>query len=156
MKKRAIANFSASFAYQILNLLVGLILPKYYTEIFGSIYNGLNQTLSQIMSLFAILQMGIAAASIQQMFQYIAADDFDMVNAVYQNASEKYRRMGVIFLIAAMPTVFLYPILLNEELPYWIIVSFFLLRCIAAALEYFFQAKYTIILTAYNRSYYIY
>lgn len=156
MKKRAIVNFAASFAYQIINLLVGLILPKIYTEIFGSTYNGLNQSLTQIMGLFAVLQLGIAAVSIQQMFKHIADDNHDMVNAIYRDAAKQYRRMGYIFLTIVLPMVFLYPLVLNEELPYWIIVAFFGFRCVSAAMDYFFQAKYTIILSAYNKSYFIY
>lgn len=156
MKKKAIINFTASILYQVVSLLVGLILPKYYTEIFGSAYNGLNQTITQIISLLSVLQFGISAASIQQIFKHIADNDQDSIAAVYQNTAQQYRNMGYIFIVAVIPIAVLYPMLLRNELPYTIIVAFLLMRAFSSAMEYFFQAKYSVILIADNKSYLIY
>ena len=156
MKKRAVLNFIASLLYQIVSLGVGLILPKYYTEIFGSVYNGLNQSIAQIMSLLSVLQFGIAAAAIQEMFKYIATDDKDGIAAIYWNSEKQYRKMGYIFLLIILPIIGLFPFAVKDDIAYHIIVVFLLFRSISAAMEYFFQAKYTIIMTAHNRSYAIY
>ena len=91
MNKRAALNFASSLMYQFVNLLIGLILPKFYTEAFGSVYNGLNQSVSQIMSLLSVLQFGIAAAAIQQMFKYIADKDEDTIRAIYWESGRQYR-----------------------------------------------------------------
>lgn len=156
MKKKAIINFIASIAYQFSNLLVGLVVPKFYTEIFGSAYNGLNQSITQIMSLLSVLQFGIAAASIQQMFKYIANNDENTISAIYYDAGKQYRKMGYFFLLALMPVIVVFPLAIKDELPYYIIVAFLLFRSISAAMEYFFQAKYSVILIANNKTYAIY
>ena len=156
MKKRAIINFIVSIIYQATNLLIGLILPKYYTEIFGSIYNGLNQSVSQIMSLLSVLQLGIAAASIQQMFQHIAKSDNQAVGAIYWSTGKQYRKMGYIFLMLIVPIIVAFPFLIADDLPYYIIVLFLSFKSISAAMEYFFQAKYGVILSAHNLNYVIY
>lgn len=156
MKKRAILNFVASFLYQISGLIVGLILPKYYTEIFGSVYNGLNQSIAQVMGLLAILQYGIAASSIQAMFKPIAAGDEKSIAAIYRTTESQYRKMGYIFLLAIVPIILLYPFAIKDNIAYWIVSSFIVLRGISSAMEYFFQAKYNVILIANNRSYAIY
>lgn len=156
MKKRAILNFVASFLYQISGLIVGLILPKYYTEIFGSVYNGLNQSIAQVMGLLAILQYGIAASSIQAMFKPIASGDEKSIAAIYRTTELQYRKMGYIFLLAIVPIILLYPFAIKDNIAYWIVSSFIVLRGISSAMEYFFQAKYNVILIANNRSYAIY
>ena len=156
MKKRAAINFIASLIYQITSLFIGLLIPKYYTEVFGSAYNGLNQSASQIMSLLSILQFGIAATAIQQMFRYIAVDDSNKTAALYWETGKQYRKMGYLFLIALLPVIILYPFLIKDEVPYTIIVIFLLFRSISSAMEYFFQAKYSILLIAHNKSYVIY
>lgn len=156
MKKRAIINFLASTVYQISNILIGLLIPKYYTEIFGSVYNGLNQSVTQIMSLLSVLQLGISAAAIQLMFKYIAADDKNMIRAIYRDTGKQYRKMGYVFLAVVLPIAFCFPFLLKEDLPYNIIVAFLLFRIVSSAMEYFFQAKYNVILIAHNKSYAIY
>lgn len=156
MKNKAYLNYAASLAYQLSSLVVGLILPRYYIEIFGSTYNGLNQTITQVMSLLAILQYGIAASSIQAMFRPIAEGNKGAIKAIYQSSAREYRKMGYIFLLAISPIIFLYPFFLIDQLSYWIIVIFFVFRGISSAMEYFFQAKYSILLIANNRSYAIY
>ena len=156
MKKRAVFNFTASFLYQITSLIVGLILPKYYTEIFGSVYNGLNQSVAQVMGLLAVLQYGIAASSIQAMFKPIAENDQRSIAAIYRSTEIQYRKMGYIFLLAIIPIIILYPFAIKDNISYWIVSSFIILRGISSAMEYFFQAKYNVILIANNRSYAIY
>lgn len=156
MKNRAIINFISSLVYQFSNLLIGLIVPKFYTEIFGSVYNGLNQSVSQIMSLLSVLQFGIAAAAIQQMFKYIADNDTDTIRAIYWGAGKQYRKMGYIFIGVIIPIIILFPFVLKEDLSYWIIIAFLLFRTISSAMEYFFQAKYSVILIANNKTYAIY
>lgn len=156
MKKRAILNFIASFLYQISALIVGLILPKYYTEIFGSVYNGLNQSIAQVLGLLAVLQYGIAASSIQAMFKPIATGDERGIAAIYRNTELQYRKMGYIFLLAIVPIVIFYPFAIKDDISYWIVFSFIVLRAISSAMEYFFQAKYNVILIANNQSYAIY
>ncbi|MBQ8146298.1 MAG: polysaccharide biosynthesis C-terminal domain-containing protein [Clostridia bacterium] len=156
MKKRALINFASSLIYQFTNLLIGLLLPKFYTEIFGSTYNGLNQTISQIMSFLSVLQFGIAAASIQQMFKYIVNNDEKTISAIYWNSGKQYKKMGYFFLGIIIPIIFVFPFVIKDELNYWLVVSFVLFRALSAAIEYFFQAKYSIILIANNKTYAIY
>lgn len=156
MKKRAILNFAVSICYQLLNIIIGLILPKFYTEIFGSVYNGLNQTISQILSLLSVLQFGISAASIQQMFQHIAAKDEESIAAIYWDTGRQYRKMGYVFLSLIVPIIALSPLLIKDDLPSSIIFAFLAMRAFSAALEYFFQAKYGVILIAHNLSFVVY
>lgn len=156
MKKRAVLNFSTSLIYQFLNLLVGLIVPKYYTELFGSVYNGLNQSVTQIMSLLSVLQFGIAAAAIQQMFKYIAENDEDTIRAIYWSAGKQYRKMGYVFIGLVVPVIIAFPFLIKDDLSYWTVIAFLLFRTISAAMEYFFQAKYSVVLIANNKSYAVY
>lgn len=156
MKKRAIINFAASLAYQVATLLVGLFIPKLYTEIFGSVYNGLNSSVSQVMSLLSVLQFGIAAASIQQMFKSIADNDTDKISAIYWDAGRQYRKMGYVFVGMIVPIIAVFPFIIKDELAYWTVVAFLLFRTVSSAMEYFFQAKYSIILIANNKTYAIY
>ncbi len=156
MKKRAIINFISSSAYQVINLIIGLLLPKFYTELYGSVYNGLNQLSSQVMSLLSVLQYGISAAAIQQIFKHIASGDKDAITAIYKDTGRQYRNMGYIFISAILPIAVLFPFILQDDLPYKIIVAFILMRALSSAMEYFFQAKFSVILIADNKSYFIY
>ena len=156
MKNRVVINFATSFLYQISSLLVCLILPKIYTETFGSVYNGLNQSITQVMGLLAIFQYGIAASSIQAMFKPIAENNYEQVSAIYRYTGRIYTKMGYIFLSVLLPVILLFPFIIKDDLSYWIIVCFFVLRGVSSAMEYFFQGKYSVLLVANNCSYLVY
>lgn len=156
MYKKSLINFTSSLIYQITTLLVGLILPKYYTEIFGSIYNGLNQAISQTLGLLAIVQYGIAAAAIQALFRPIAENDQLTIALIYRKIERQYRTMGYLFLLLLIPIVFIFPFIIKDNISYWIVFVLFVLRGLSSAIEYFFQAKYGVLLIANNRSYIIY
>lgn len=142
--------------YQVLNLLIGLIIPKFYTELFGSVYNGLNQSVTQVMNLLHVLQLGISAAAIQMMFRPIAESDERNIAAIYWDTGRQYRKMGYVFLGVIVPIIICFPFLLKEDLSYHIVVAFLLFRTISSAMEYFFQAKYSVIMVAHNLSFMIY
>lgn len=156
MKKRAILNFAASAAYQILNLMLGLIVPKIYTEVFGSVYNGLNQSVSQVISLLSVLQFGISAVSFQQMFKYISDGDKKGIANVYWATGKAYRRMGYWFVSIITPLIFIFPFLIKDDVAKTTIILFLTFRSVSAVMEYFFQAKYSVILIANNFSSSIY
>ncbi|MBQ6676789.1 MAG: hypothetical protein IJM71_01960, partial [Clostridia bacterium] len=156
MKKRAIINFIASVGYQVLTMLVGLLIPKFYTEIFGSAYNGLNSSVTQIMRLLHVLTLGISAVSIQQSIKYLAAKDTEMVTSIYHDTGRQYRMMGLIFPCIMLPIIVVFPFAVKGELSYWIVAAFLIFHSVSSALEYFFQAKFNAFLTATNESYVVY
>lgn len=156
LKKRAVVNISVTILYQAVSLIIGLIIPKFYTETFGSVYNGLNQTVTQIMTFLNVLFYGISAASIQAMFKPISEGDDEKVSAIFTYTKFQYRKMGIMFIAVLLPIVIVFPFIIKDELPIYIIISFIVLRGIAAAVEHIFTAKFNILFQAQNYNFAIY
>jgi O-antigen/teichoic acid export membrane protein len=155
-RKRALVNTLTAISFQLITLAVGFILPRLYIDAFGSTYNGLNQTVAQIMKLLAVLQAGIGAASIQALFKPIAENDKNTVTAIFKYIDKQYKRMGYAFIIILMAVTITWTIISQEELPIYLIPTFLIIYGLSSSMEYFFQAKYNIILIAHNKSYYLY
>ncbi len=136
--------------------MVGLIIPKYYTETFGSVYNGLNQTVTQIMTFLSVLFYGISAASIQAMFKPISEGDNKKVSAIFNYTKHQYRKMGLIFIAFLLPVTVIVPFVIKDELPIYIIVTFIILRGVAAAVEHIFTTKFTVLFYAQNYNFVLY
>lgn len=154
--KRALVNTLTAIIFQLITLAVGFVLPRLYVEAFGSTYNGLNQTVSQIMKLLAVLQAGIAASSIQALFKPIAENDKNTITAIFKYIDKQYKRMGYVFIVLLMGVTVIWTLLNQEELPLYLIPTFLLIYGLSSSMEYFFQAKYNIILIAHNKSYCLY
>jgi O-antigen/teichoic acid export membrane protein len=155
--KRAIINISISILYQVLSIITGLVLPKFYIETFGSAYNGLNQTVIQIISLLGLLQAGIGAAAIQALFKPVTENDLNKINAIFNGVSKQFKKMGYFFILLMVVISIIWPILNNEkEISGNLIVVFLIFNGLSACIDYFFQGKYNILLMAYNRNYVLY
>lgn len=156
LKKRAALNISITILYQAVSLLIGLIIPKYYTETFGSVYNGLNQTVTQIMTFLNVLFYGISAASIQAMFKPISEGDNKKVSAIFNYTKHQYRKMGLIFIVFLLPVTVIVPFIIKDDLPIYIIVAFIILRGVAAAVEHIFTTKFNVLFYAQNYNFVLY
>lgn len=154
--KRAIVNTLVIIFYQILNLLLGLIIPKLYTETFGSTYNGLNQTITQIMHWMGLLQAGLAAASIQALFKPIAEKKKDDIWSVLKYTQSQYCKMGIVFVILLSAISVVWGCIGSEEIKGSLIFYFMIMHGVSAAVDYFFLSKYTIYLSASNQNFIIY
>ena len=156
LKKRAAVNISITILYQAVSLLVGLIIPKYYTETFGSVYNGLNQTVTQIMTFLNVLFYGISSASIQAMLKPISQGDNKTVSAIFNYTKHQYRKMGFIFISFLLPVTIIAPFAIKDKLPVYVIISFIILRGFAAAVEHIFTAKFNVLFYAQNFNFVLY
>ncbi len=154
--KRAFINTAFIISYQMLNLFIGLILPKLYTETFGSVYNGLNQTITQIMHWLGLLQSGLAAASIQALFKPIAEKKKDDVWSVIKYTQKQYTKMGIIFVILLSSIAIVWGCVGSKEISGTIICYFMIMHGVSSAIDYFFLAKYTIYLSASNQNFILY
>jgi len=156
LKKRAAVNISITILYQAVSLLIGLIIPKYYTETFGSVYNGLNQTVTQIMTFMSVLFYGISAACVQAMFKPISEGDRKKVSAIFNYTKHQYRKMGIIFIVFLLPVTAVVPFIIKDDLPIYIMVSFIVLRGVAAAVEHIFTTKFNVLFYAQNYNFVLY
>lgn len=155
-KKKASINIITIVCYQILNIIIGLFLPKLYTETFGSIYNGLNQTITQIMQLLGLLQAGISVASIQALFNPINNNDEMTINSIFDYTEKQYKKMSQYFIIVILAIGIIWPIISKENINNNYIFLLLIISGGCSLVDYFVQAKYTILITAHNKTSVIY
>ena len=63
-RHKAKINITAALLYQLVSGIVGLILPRYILQTFGSDVNGIMQAVSQLLSYTVILECGIGRENI--------------------------------------------------------------------------------------------
>lgn len=154
--KKAIINTFVIILYQVLNMVIGLILPKFYTETFGSSYNGLNQTIKQIMTWLGFLNAGIMAAAIQALFKPIAEKNTNSIYSVLCFIKKQCFKMGSIFIALLSAIAIIWGVIGNSEVPVTVIVYTLLVHGISSVITSFFLAKFTVYVAATNKNYIIY
>ena len=99
------------------------------------------------------MEAGIGSASIQAMYKPITQKDYNKVNEILSATKSYYLRNGFFFLIGLIAVAFAYPSFVHSKIKFCTIVLLVILSGAPYVVKFFFQGKYTALLTADNRLY---
>lgn len=151
--QKAIYNLSSNFVVQIIATITGLVLPRLIISEYGSSVNGLVVSIKQFVAYLTLVEAGIAVASIYALYKPLSEKHFDKVNSVLTATQKFYNRSGKIFIILTILMMITYPIFVKGALPYLAVVTIIIIIAGNGVFEYFYFAKYRVILTANQQAY---
>jgi hypothetical protein len=128
-------------------ILIGLII-KYY----GSVYNGLNSSIQNVINYLTIIEAGIALSAIYALYKPLASLDWDEVNKILHSANYMYKKSGVVFAFFLVIVAFLYPLTLTSEINYYEVFLFILILGSSSLVEFFLNGKYRVLLMGDQKS----
>lgn len=155
--KQAFMNAITSLLLQVALAVSGLLVPRFFIASFGSAVNGLVSSILQFISYMSLVEAGVGAAGTVALYRPLAEKDTKSVNGVLSATRSFYLRSGMIFagLVAAL--VFLYPLIVKNEIQD---ISFIrvmiLVLSVNGIVDYFFLGKYRVLLMADQRGYILY
>ncbi len=148
-------NFILGVFGQVVTLCLGIILPRLFITSFGSEVNGFINSLNQVFVYMALLEAGVGAASLQKLYTPAGKNDHAEINRILSATNYFYNRVGVLYLVIIVILAFVYPLLVDSSLNYWLMFTLVILSGISGVLPYFFQAKYKLLLQAEGKGYVI-
>lgn len=152
----AIKNISASILVEIVTAIAGILLPRFFIEVYGSSVNGLVASISQFITYMGLVEAGVGAAATFELYKPITGNDEFTINGILSAAKNFYLKSGTLFLILDLILVLGYPYLVNNEISD---IAFIRLMIIVLSLngviDYFILGKYKVLLIADQRTYVI-
>jgi O-antigen/teichoic acid export membrane protein len=109
-KKKIVYNFLVGILGQIITILLGLILPKFFITSFGSEVNGLVASVTQIYVYVNLLEAGVGTATLQALYKPIALNDKDEVNSILSATSIYYKKTGILYFLAVIFLSIIFPL----------------------------------------------
>lgn len=154
--KQAIKNVISSLLLQLVTAVSGILLPRFFIELYGSAVNGLVSSITQFISYMCLVEAGIGAAGAVALYKPLADKDELSVSRIVSAAKKFYIRSGLIFVALVAGLVLLYPFSVDGEINdsgfiRWMIV----VLSVSGVVDYFFLGKYRVLLTADQRGYVI-
>lgn len=146
-------NFLLGIISQIVIIVLGILVPRMTLTSYGSEINGLLSSVTNIYSYIAIVEAGVAAASIQALYKPCASKEYLRINQILSATNKYYHKTGMIYLGLIILFSVGYPVVIQSEIPYWIIAMIIMLNGIGNVINYFFYGKYIILLKADGRNY---
>lgn len=148
---------AVNIADQCIALIFGLIVPRLVIGTYGSTVNGLTSFVTQILLVFQLLQAGTVGASIYVLFKPIANNDYDQINVIVDSSRRFFNKVGTIFFCCLFALI---PIMLymqrDSGFQPWEIIATTLIMGVNGGLTFFFDARYDIVLSSYQKRYILY
>lgn len=154
--KNSMYNLLAAVMLQLVNLIVGMILPRIMLVSFGSEVNGLTSSIKQFIGYLNLVEAGLAGACVYSLYKPLAEKNYDKINQILSGAKQFYNRSGVLFSILALMLSIIFPYIANSEtIGNATITILVLILGLNGSLEFFSMGKYRALLTADQKSYVI-
>lgn len=154
--RQALKNTVASLLLQVVLAVSGIIVPRFFTELYGSAVNGLVSSINQFITYMSLVEAGIGAAGTVALYGPIARKETERVSSIVSAARSFYLRSGVIFLGLVAALVLLYPSVVKNEIGDTSFIRMMILvLSVSGIVDYFFLGKYRVLLQADQRGYVI-
>ncbi len=155
--KQAMKNAVTSLCLQLVLALSGIIVPRFFTTLYGSAVNGLVSSISQFITYLNLVEAGISAAGTVALFGPMADNDIQSTNKILSAANKFYKQSGSIFLALVALLVVFYPFAVQNEIGNTTFIrTMIVVLAISGLVDYFILGKYRMLLTADQRAYVVY
>lgn len=153
-KNNVVFNIFTYACLQIINLFVGLIIPRMILKLYGSEINGIVSTTNSFITYFSYLEAGLGLTLIHSLFNPLSKNDSVTINSILSYSKKKYINISCVYFFLVLVLSFFFPIVnASSELSYF--EFFFLIFVIGVygALDFFSMSKYRVLLTADKKEY---
>lgn len=146
-------NVFYSIATEAIKLICGLVLPRLILTKYGSAHNGIVQSVSQFLSMIALMKLGIGSLTRASLFKPLAENNDDELNKVLSATEAFMRRLAYIF--AGMVLVFacIYPFFVLDQFSWLFSATLIIIISISTFAEYYFGFTYQVLISADQKDY---
>ncbi len=151
--KKIKLNFIFSILAQAITLIVGILIPRLFIIGYGSEVNGYINSINQIFVYVALLEAGVGAAATSALYAPVSHGEQGKINGIISATNKFYLKTAYAYCLVIVGMSFVYPLLIESDLSYPIMVGIFLINGLSGSVAYFFHAKYNLLLGVDGRGY---
>lgn len=151
--RKGLNNIITSILSQVISLALGVVIPRLVLVNLGSESNGLLSSINEVLAYVALLEAGVGGASMQALYGPIGRRDNDAINGILAATDRFYKRTGRMYLAIVLLMTFVFPLTIQTTLSRSTVMWVMLLSGLPGAIRYFFQGKYTILLSTEGKGY---
>lgn len=151
--KKSLYNMIFGITNQIIVLVVGLIVPRFFILSYGSEINGLQSSIAYIYTYIALLEAGIGTATLQALFGAIGRADKNETNAILSATHIQYKKVALSYMICMMIFSIVYPFTIHTSVNKVTVALMILLSGVSSLLSFLFYGKFVVLLQADGRGY---
>ena len=141
---------------QIVNMLVGIFLPRLFLATYGSEINGIISTVNSFISYFSYLEAGLGLTLIHSLFKPLANQNASEINGVLSYSNKQYKNISYVYFLLVVTLSLVFPIINSSDaLGTFEFISLVFVIGAYGAVDFYTMAKYRVLLTADRKEYII-
>lgn len=150
--KKSLINISAAVIGQIFAVLISFISRLVFVRILGAEYLGVNGLFTNLLSMLALVELGIGPAIIYSLYKPLAFNDVQKVKALMSLYARAYWIVGLVVLIIGLAIMPFLDLIIKDPPSIPDLQIIYLLFLTNSVITYFFSYKRSLII-ADQRSY---
>ncbi len=152
--KLAVINSSVAIVQQLVSVVAGFILPRLILVYYGSAYNGLISSISQVLSCIILLNGGVGGVTRAALYKSLKERDNKKISSIIKATESYLHKIALIFAGIVVLLSILYPIRVKGEFSDWgFVCTLVLILAITNFSQYFFALAFQTLLTADQKQY---
>lgn len=149
-------NLISSIVLQLTAALSGFILPHLIISVYGSSTNGMITSITQYLSYLAMVEAGVRASSLIELYKPLAENDEAKRNQILSATRSFYTKSGIVYTICLLGLMWLYPLLVKGQVDTNTARWMILILASSNIVDYYILGKYQVLLAADQKTHIIY
>lgn len=147
-KTKLMLNSASSLVYQIITIVCGFILPRFFLTYYGSEVNGLVSSITQFLGFIALAECGVGAVVQSSLYKPLAKNDMVGVSKVVKSSERFFRRIA--WLLAGYTVILMavYPLITIDSFDYLFTLGLIFVIAISSFAQYYIGMTYRLLLDA--------
>ena len=151
--KKLAYNTITSLIYNIVVVICGFILPRYFLTHYGSSVNGLVSSITQFLGFISLTDMGVSAVVQSTLYKPLAENDNIELSKIMKSAGLFYKLIAKILLIYVIALVIVYPNIVAKEFDFIYTASLIIVLSISSFAQYYFGITRQFLLVSDQKAY---
>ncbi len=151
--RKALFNIITKLIYQVAALISGLITPRLIISCFGSSYNGIVSSITQLLGIISFLALGVAGATRVALYTTLASNDTLGTSRILRATEKQMRKVGLVLILYTAFLAVIFPFISNSDIPRYEISILVLIIALGTFSRYFFGQTYFFLLQADQSEY---
>lgn len=153
MNNRIIKNVISGFGGQLIAIILGLIVPRFFITSYGSDINGLLSTITQIFTYMALLEAGIGQAAKNLLYKPFQEKDSDGISEIASVAKTYFRKFTIIYGVGVVVLALILPFALKTNVDNITIALIVLFEGMSGVISFYFIQTSSIIIGVDGKNY---
>lgn len=146
-------NIITGFGGQLIAIILGIIVPRFFITSYGSDVNGLLSTITQIFTYMALLEAGIGQAARNLLYKPFQEGDREGISEIASVAKTYFRRFTLIYGAGVIILALILPLVLKTDVNDATIILIVLLEGLSGVISFYFIQTPSIIIGVDGKNY---